>query len=113
MDYATLTDAELVAQIAAEDAQFAAAEQVRTDEAAYYALVAELEQAEATLEARGVHPTFGVYLTDTNIDSENAGVPREHPEFWARCLGAAKSAAGGRAEEYGADINELVGRVIY
>ena len=55
----------------------------------------------------------GFYLCDTNIDAENAGVPRSDPEFFSLCYSAAIMAAGMRAEEYGLDINVLIGRPIY
>jgi len=76
----------------------------------YEALTRELEAIERRIQSEtGTRP----YLTDESIDAENAGVARDHPEFWARCYSHACAAAGMRAEEEGFDINALIGRNIY
>ena len=70
----------------------------------YRTLLAELMEIESCT---------GVYLVDECIDAENAGVSRDHPEFFSKCYSAACCAAGSRAEDHGMDINGLMGRVIY
>ena len=75
--------------------------------AAYDALAREL----ADIEAR-----TGLYLADENVDAENAldaGFKYGSDEFWSAMINSAESAAGGRAEEAGQNINALIGRVIY
>jgi hypothetical protein len=73
-------------------------------EAAYYALIAEIDAAN----------TDNLYLTDLCVDHENACHEAEGSlEFWQAMHRAAREAAGNRALEAGADINALLGRSIY
>jgi len=73
-------------------------------ERAYETLIAELTAIE---RARNL------YLVDENVDRENVELDETDAEFWPTMVRAASSAAGARAEEYGLDINALIGRVIY
>lgn len=80
----------------------------------------ELKARYASLitELRAIENARGLYLSDELVDRENVmdsdAAPSEYsPEYWGAMYRAACSAAGGRAEEYGLDINALVGRVIY
>lgn len=83
----------------------------------YMELQAELE----AIEQSDLRDSKGrrLYLADQCVDAENvtddAGkrLPNNHPDFYARCYGAACAAAGERAEEYGFDINKLLGRVVF
>lgn len=53
----------------------------------YEALVAELRAIEELFpfDASGRK----LYITETNVDAENADVPHNHPEFYERCYYAA------------------------
>lgn len=77
------------------------------DQVRYESLIADLEKIEKA------SPVVGLYLTDSNIDAENAGVSHDHPDFYELCYHSACAAAGFRAEEHGLDINKLLGRSIY
>jgi hypothetical protein len=73
--------------------------------AKYDVLVSDLGAVEA------VH---GLYLTDENIDHENSEHEAEGSlEYWEAMHRSASSAAGARAEDYGLNINKLLGYVIY
>ena len=86
---------------AAANLVFAATSQAKT---AYYALIAEIDAANVN----------NLYLTDECVDRENACHEAEGSlEFWQAMHCAALDAAGCRAEEAGADLNALVGRIIY
>lgn len=86
---------------AAEDEADACAANARS---AYYALIRELD---------AVCPE-GLYLTDENIDRENAeGEERGTEAFWQVMLASAAQAAGTRAAVAGWNINTLLGRAIY
>ena len=59
---------------------------------------------------------YGLYLFDPCIDHENIAaqnLTEGTDDYWAALFSAACDAAGGRAEEAGYDINELLGRIIY
>jgi hypothetical protein len=90
-----------LAQFAAEDAAAAAVASARN---AYNAFQAEL----ATVEAR-----TGFYLADEIIDDENALEAGDELATWQVKLQSAQMAAGERAAAEGADINALLGRVVY
>jgi hypothetical protein len=76
----------------------------------YYALINELEAIEKTIGT----PAQPKWLADEICDQENSDhCEYNTPEFWAAMYRSACSAAGGRAEEYGLNINTLIGRVIY
>ncbi len=72
------------------------------------------DYANLQAELAAIEKATGFYLADENVDRENCG---ERAGF--RCEDydalyfAACSTAGERAEEEGADINDLIGRVIY
>lgn len=66
----------------------------------YQELIAKLEEVEAKT---------GLYLSDPCVDRENASDPTSDASLFS----AAVSAAGGRAEEAGHDINQLLGFQIY
>lgn len=79
----------------------------------YYSLQAEIEAIE-----KSVYPSL--YLSDQCVDLENAKALHdeyaltEHDEqYWEILSGCACDAAGMRAEEYGLNINKLIGRIIY
>ena len=102
-----MTDLELAvleAQEAVEDAAKAVAK------AAYWALLAEIEEAwEAATEGE----LLG-YITDACVDSENAkSAVYESSAYWRLTYASAANSAGSRAEEAGYDINKILGRVIY
>ena len=83
----------------------------------YIAFQAELE----AIENSDLRDSKGrrLYLADQCVDAENVTddigkrLPHDHPDFYDRCYGAACSAAGERAQEYGLDINKLLGRVVF
>ncbi len=54
-----------------------------------------------------------VMLADMCCDAENVVITKDQGEYWNRMVGAAWSSAGERASDYGLDINELVGRIVY
>jgi hypothetical protein len=90
-----------IALWAAEDAAFAAIDKART---AYFALITEIEAANPD----------NLYLTDENVDHENSSHHAEGTvDYWNARTYSAADAAGSRAEEYGLNINALVGRSIY
>ena len=66
----------------------------------YQELIAKLEEVEAKT---------GLYLSDTCVDRENAADPTSDASLYS----AAISAAAGRAEEAGHDINQLIGFQIW
>lgn len=85
----------------------ATADRAHASRTAYYTLVAELEDLEATT---------GLYLADEGCDQANAltdGREYNSVEFWDAMTASAKMAAGERAHEDGYDINDMIGRVIY
>lgn len=49
------------------------------DQVRYESLIADLEKIEKA------SPVVGLYLTDSNIDAENAGVSHDHPDFYELC----------------------------
>ena len=104
-----MTDLELAvleAQEAVEDAAKAVAE------AAYWALLAEIEAAWAVVCATDTDVTS--YITDECVDSENAeSAVYESLAYWQLMCASAASAAGSRAEEQGYNINKILGRSIY
>jgi hypothetical protein len=55
------------------------------------------------------------YLFDESVDAENVpeGITPDDADYWPAMYSSACSAAGGRAEERGLDINKLLGKVIY
>lgn len=80
-------------------------------QADYEALISDLVAVEDRLYERGADRH---YITDSNVDAENAiHLGYDTPEFWDTCYRSAAMAAGGRCEDYGLDINALLGRVIY
>jgi hypothetical protein len=76
----------------------------------YYALQAEID-------AVGEKHGLGCGLTDPCVDMQNVldgtGVKETDSDFWSRMVSSMCSAAGGRAEEKGIDINKELGRTIY
>jgi hypothetical protein len=112
MTTATNLDEQL-AQWAAEDAKVLAAYKA---EQAYHQLIADLTAVERRVasERRAVGNFDTFYVTDINCDYENAArYEYGTREFWQACLSSAGSAAGGRAEAEGLNINDLIGRTIY
>ena len=104
-----------IAQWAAEDALLAA---TCAAESAYNALIVELTAIEGlvTAERRAAGNYDNCYLTDTNVDYENAieaGYEYGTLIFWQQAHGSAASSAGDRAESEGLDLNALAGRTIY
>ena len=100
---------EWAAQDAAELAQLNAK---RAAEAAYYALVKEIDLAWAVICATDTDVTS--YITDPCVDSEQAEQEvYESTNYWLIMKASAASAAGMRAEEAGYDINKVIGRSIY
>lgn len=71
----------------------------------YYKLLAEIEAIARSND--------NAYLTDSCVDAENAAVPHDHPDFWARMCSSLCNSAGSRAEELGLNINKLLNRSIY
>jgi hypothetical protein len=74
----------------------------------YLALVAELN---AIGRANG-----DAYLSDMCVDQENIDpklTDESSDEYWNAMYNTACSSAGMRAEEFGLDINALIGRIIY
>jgi len=89
--------------------------EIFTAEHDYDQLVADLVVIEDSLKdfarARG---ELYCYLVDSGIDHENS----EHETlgslaYWQAMYRSAASSAGARAEDYGLDINALLGRTIY
>ena len=108
-----MTDLEFKAMLLEWDAQDAA-ERVEDAakaeaEAAYYALVAEIDAAWAAATNHDcVNP-----ITDACVDSENAeSAVYESLAYWQLMCASAASAAGSRAEEQGYNINKILGRSI-
>ena len=80
----------------------------------FEALLTELAAVETALGRTASGDTY--YITDGNIDEENArdaGFAIESAEYWNAAYDSARSAAGSRCEDYGLDINKLIGRAIY
>lgn len=75
----------------------------------YYALQAELE--------RIAREQGYIDLTNETVDRENVlaipGLTEADENFWGSMYAAMCDAAGMRAEEYGLNINKLLGRDIY
>lgn len=74
----------------------------------YFSLVAELN---AIGRANG-----DADLSDMCVDQENIDptlTDESSDEFWNAMYSTACSSAGMRAEEFGLDINALIGRIIY
>lgn len=74
--------------------------------ARYYALLDDLKALE-----NADRP----YLTDEGVDRENVNpsLAEGSDEYFVEMYRQAASAAGYRAEDYGFNINQLLGRVIY
>ena len=102
-------DAELAASIAADEvdnARYAARRR-------FLDLLDELAAVEAALGRTASGDSY--YITDGNIDEENAcdnGFAVDSLEYWVSCYNNACSAAGERCEGYGLNINKLIGRDI-
>jgi hypothetical protein len=89
----------------------------------YNALVARLEEVEAEVaDERGLRPS-DIYLTDPAVDWENTADSHDWrtgdplvegtDAWWEMMYGQAVSAAGGRCEELGIDINSYFPKSIY
>ena len=68
------------------------------------------------IELLALEREHGLYLVDPCIDHENIAaqnLTEGTDDYWAALFNVACDAAGGRAEEAGYDINELLGRIIY
>lgn len=107
-------EAETAAIIAADEADLARYAARRR----FLDLLDELSAIEKSLGHTASGDTY--YITDGNIDEENAcdaaaanGFEIDSLEYWVSCYGNACSAAGIRCEEYGLNINKLIGRDIY
>jgi hypothetical protein len=79
----------------------------------YYNFMKELEALELTTSP-------SMYLSDEGVDLENAQavhdeykLTRYDEAYWEILIVVAESAAGSRAEDYGLNINKLLGRSIY
>jgi len=89
----------------------------------YNALVTRLEEIEAEVAAERGMLVTDVYLTDPEIDYENTadshdwrtGEPLVEgtDAWWDMMYGQGASAAGGRGEELGIDINSYFPKPIY
>jgi hypothetical protein len=97
-------------QIAAWDAEDKAQLAISRAQADYYALIAELEALE-----KEIAPVWNpIFLADEGADVENSEhEPAGSLAFWQAMYRSAAMAAGGRGEERGLDINNLLGRAIY
>lgn len=73
-----------------------------TTKQTYLALIANL---------RAVEEETGLYLADECVDRENVDLAEDHPDYWTRLCAAAWCAAEGRADEYGKNLNALLGRI--
>ena len=81
----------------------------------YTALLCDLMAVETAHKAHArARGHWGLYLTDSNADHENS----EHEvagsvAYWKAMYRSAACSAGSLAEEYGLDINKLVGYGVY
>ena len=64
-------------------------------------------------ELSKIEKSMDVYLADENVDRENTETTEADLSFWDDMHRSAAMSAGQRAEDYGLDINELLGRVVY
>lgn len=102
-------------QMLIDDAAAAAAELAQWNakqaaEAAYWALIAEID---AAWKQATKHDYVGC-ITDECVDSENAeSEVYGSYAYWKLMYASAVLAAGPRAEELGYNINKILGRSIY
>ena len=68
-----------------------------------------MKYSELILKLQAVEQATGLYLSDTCVDVENAGLHATDEELFSVAAGA----AGMRAEDAGFNINDLLGFIVY
>lgn len=101
-----MTDEELQAQIAAEDAAFAQMEAESSARAKFQKLMDDLAVVERRLNL------VGALACEVTIE-QNAETNPSKPTYWRDMWAAAGSTVGCLAENEGVDINAELGRIIY